>query len=396
MHHPYARPAISRPAQTYWVLTIILTIAACAVHISPASAQAPHATVLSHSQVYRSDKADPYDPTNDFGFNHAPSVTQLGDGRLLTAWFAGPFEASVHQVILGAYSSDNGQTWGEAAVLQDEPTRSDFDPAFISHGDQTLMFYSVGRWNRYPFVGLRDAEQREVGVDSYRLLARATHDSGATWAEGRRVLDETGWGCRSNGIVLANGDWVLPIYHFKPPYTASALISTDRGEHWTRHGEVRTPGEIGAAEPTIAAMPDGQVVMALRTYDGNLWLCRSNDNGRTWSEPSQTQMTATSSSHFLLNTTTGLLILIHNPSPPPARTSLSLRISSDAGASWGEPLEIDRVEPSKDEESFWSRQVCYPSAVELADGTVAVVWAKLDIGNRHQSGVIHAARVRIE
>ena len=67
-------------------------------------------TVVSRTTVHEHPHADPYDRANLYGFNHAPSVTTLTDGRLLAAWFSGPFEASVDQVILGAYSSDGGQT----------------------------------------------------------------------------------------------------------------------------------------------------------------------------------------------------------------------------------------------------------------------------------------------
>src|SRR5262245_49773027 len=83
------------------------------------AAQKP--ALLSESVVYKHPDEDPYDPQNRYGFNHAPSVTLLSDGRLLAAWFSGPFEAAVNQVILGCYSSDSGLSWGPAEVLNDFP-----------------------------------------------------------------------------------------------------------------------------------------------------------------------------------------------------------------------------------------------------------------------------------
>lgn len=108
--------------------------------------------VLDHSAVFFHPSSDPYARDNYRGFNHAPSVVLLPDGRLLTAWFSGPFEASVDQAILGSYSTDGGKSWERPVVLQDFLHLSDFDPAFIADGNKTLLFFSAGRENRYPPV----------------------------------------------------------------------------------------------------------------------------------------------------------------------------------------------------------------------------------------------------
>src|SRR5438093_5203436 len=126
-------------------------------------ARAPN--IISCSLIFRHPACDPYDRENRHGFNHAPSVTMLSDGRLLAAWFSAPFEASVQQVILASSSLDGGVSWTPAEVLQDSPRLSDFDPAFIADGRRTWFFFSAGRWIRWPF--LRD-EKNQVGVNSYR------------------------------------------------------------------------------------------------------------------------------------------------------------------------------------------------------------------------------------
>lgn len=103
---------------------------------SLASAQAAP-TLLEQSVVFDYGNADPYDRANLCGFNHAPSVTCLSDGRLMAAWFSGPYEGSVHQVILGTTSADGGKTWAKASIVCDVPRKSDFDPAFIADGPRT-------------------------------------------------------------------------------------------------------------------------------------------------------------------------------------------------------------------------------------------------------------------
>src|SRR5665213_457935 len=46
--------------------------------------------VLSHTVIFLHPSSDPYARDNYRGFNHAPSIVALPDGRLLTAWFSGP------------------------------------------------------------------------------------------------------------------------------------------------------------------------------------------------------------------------------------------------------------------------------------------------------------------
>ena len=97
--------------------------------------------VLSRSTVFEYPNTDPYDRGNRYGFSHAPSVTRLSDGRLMAAWFSGPFEASVHQVILASFSTDEGRTWSQAEVMQGTPRKSDFDPAFIATEKGMVPFF---------------------------------------------------------------------------------------------------------------------------------------------------------------------------------------------------------------------------------------------------------------
>ena len=342
--------------------------------------------IISEAMVFAHPSADPYDPNNHFGFNHAPSVVLLPDNRLLTVWFSAPFEASVNQLILGSFSSDSGKTWTPPGVMQDFPHKSDFDPAFIRDGHRVFFFFSAGRWNRYPPV--RDQED-EIGPKSFSTYMRYSDDSGKTWSDPLSVCPKHG--SRTNGIKLSTGELLLPMEDFVGR-DASVLKSADGGKTWKLVGKVTSPA--GADEPTIAELSSGAILMLLRTVDGNLWASRSGDRGETWSPAEKTGLTATPTSANLIRLRDGRLVLTHDENPH-YRTPLTVRASSDDGATWGKPLVLaETFIPSK-KDPIWSAQVTYPSATELPDGSLVIVWANIIIADSEQYGDIRAARVRV-
>jgi predicted neuraminidase len=199
-------------------------------------------------------------------------------------------------------------------------------------------------------------------------------------------------GCRTNGIRLSRGELLLPIYGFVGR-TAGVLKSTDQGKSWRRCGDIASPA--GADEPTIAELGPGTVLMYLRTKDGFIWKSVSKDKGETWSVSEKTNIVAGQASHNLLRLRDGRHVLTHDACKPPLRTPLTLRVSSDNTATWGEALTLaETTVPGKDDE-IWGRQVTYPSVVELSNNTLVVVWAVIVLGNRVQYGDIRSARVRV-
>jgi hypothetical protein len=358
-----------------------------------AGAEAAPVEVVSRAQVFKYDTAEPYDRQNLYGFNHAPSVVLMPDGRLLAAWFSGPYEAAVNQVILGSYSSDGGATWSGVQVLQDDPVRSDFDPAFIRAGERVYMCYSVGRWNKYPGYRPGPDEVAATGPESFTIQCRWTDDSGATWTDPLRVHDSTGWGCRSNGVQLETGALILPTHDFLK-WQSAALKSEDGGKTWIRSEPV-SPKSGGAAEPCIARCKSGELVMATRCRDGVMRFSRSSDRGASWTVPEPADIQAGDSSPSLISLTDGTLLLTYTASKPPYRTSLGVRTSRDEGRTWSEVFELASVKPAGEGEDFWSHSACYPSASELADGRVIVVWTQISMSPSWQGGVIESAVLKV-
>jgi len=361
--------------------------------------------IESRSIVFNYPQTDPYDRSNLYGFNHAPSVARLPDGRLLCVWFSGPHEASVHQVILAAFSSDQGRTWGKSFVLQDEARSSDFDPALLVDGQRTWFFYVYGRWNRYPFAqGLPKgssyigdnptahlSEREFIGNHSFHLYARYSDDSGKTWSKQRRIHDTAG--CRSNGIRLTSGELLLPTHDFANNWKESHVIrSADRGKKWSRVGSI--VNKAGVDEPTIAELRNGDVMMALRTNDGNLWTCTSGDKGATWSKPHRHEIQAGAASHNLFRISDGRVVLTHDECPVGKRTPLTMRVTQD-GRRWSQPLTIAKSLTPGDGNDYWGCQVTYPSVCELPEKVLVVVWSYINMSNTEQYGEIRSARVKV-
>lgn len=369
------------------------------------AASMPTLELESRSTVFVYPHRDPYDLSNRFGFSHAPSVATMPDGRLLCVWFAGPHEASVHQVILASFSSDQGRTWESAFVLQDQPRASDFDPALVVDGDRVWFFYVYGRWNRYPFMqgpvkgegyvgdgpDVQMSEKAFIGAESYHLYARYSDDSGKTWSKQRKIHESAG--CRSNGIKLTSGELLLPAHDFRNNWTESYVMkSDDHGKTWARAGKIVNPS--GVDEPTIAELKNGDVLIALRTGDSHLWTCRSSDKGETWAEPFKHDMLAGAASHNLFRTSGGHVVLTHDECKAGSRTPLAMRATLD-GKTWGPPLELaESLTPLKGND-YWGCQVTYPSVCEVPGNVLVVVWARINMSNTEQYGEIHAARIKV-
>ncbi len=345
--------------------------------------------LLSRSVIFNYPETDPYDPTNRYGYNHAPSIVTLANGDLLCAWFSGPYEAAVNQVILASRSRDHGLTWEKAYVLNRTVHQSDFDPAFIADADRTWIFFTNGRWDKYPL--LKHELEGAVGIASYHTNCMLTFDSGLTWTDPFQFPDT--FFCRSNGIRLSSGELLLPVYKVRPTGKdgeAYAFRSIDGGKHWAMGNGIWS--SAGADEPSIAEVSGGRVIMILRTVDGLLWRCYSSDKGQTWSQPIKSDIPAAWSSHNIFRLRDGRLALTHSPCPAKFRTPLTIRISDDDGQTWGHPLLLAQVSPPP---LAREHQVTYPSVTQLSDDTLVVVWAEIVLNDNQQYGNIWSARVSV-
>ncbi len=252
--------------------------------------------VLEHVELYR-------DPDRFCG---NPNLTRLRNGKLLLGFrwaggsLRGDWDPSLRPVEM------MGDTVEELARAQ---------PRVIHDADSTLTPYSkqlsdgsllcaVNRWcvvseeeaARYPDRG---REEKNTGVKALLapiLILRST-DRAETWEPISEIAlsDQFGPGCGFRGrmVELYDGRVLFAVWgRQRPPAKAATsvlVLSTDRGETWETVSNIADDptAEIGFNETTLLRTLRGDLVAFLRTSgaDGQIFTARSNDNGLTWSAP---------------------------------------------------------------------------------------------------------------
>jgi hypothetical protein len=222
-------------------------------------------------------------------------------------------------------SLDGGQTWTPPNVVADSD-RDDRNPALgvARSGTLILAYHCQGN---YDAAGnyLRNDQQVPTRV---AVMITRSHDNGLTWEPPFPLeLADLRHGSPFGKIVtLADGRLLLPIYH---PTGSYVVRSADDGITW---GE---PTRIAAGknETALVALPNGDLVAALRGEDGEqaLHIAHSQDGGATWSAPVQlTGLRQHPADMVVLHD--GSLLLTYGNRTPPYR--IEGRISWDGGHAW--------------------------------------------------------------
>jgi hypothetical protein len=281
-------------------------------------------------------------------------------------------------------SRDGGRTWQEQGRMQMEWRLS----GMISDGGITFLRLQDGR---LAFLAHRHVEGLHGGGLPVISFSR---DDGQTWTPARTIGDplaapkpggggEGVWYVMNDRMIqMASGRLVVPVSHM-PQGTGTyegdrnlglCFLSDDAGVTWQRS---RKPADLadarGMAEPCVAELADGRLLMLARTGSGCNYASFSSDGGDTWSQPEPTTQIAACSSLTLKTLPDGRLIVFYNHTKPLGvgaffpRTPLCYSVSADGGRTWGEPVIVDDAGAEK-----LDRQNIYPSICFTGEGMVVV------------------------
>ncbi|MEU4964388.1 sialidase family protein [Streptomyces smyrnaeus] len=330
-----------------------------------------------------------------------PAVVRAPDGALL-AFAEGRVDSAQDSGAIDIVlkrSTDGGRHWGPLSVVARYSDEDDTDPVKGTAGNPAPVTLADGRVLLVFVRSAADAtEERirrgEVGAaEGRRVWVQHSEDAGLTWSAPREITATTKqtdwrWYATTPGhaLQLGSGRVLVPANHSTPPTAPGDdgtegryngghdLLSDDDGATW-RIGYVddNPDGWVNVNETTAAELPDGTVYFNTRNDSdapAHRADARSTDGGETLTAPfsPRPELTTPVVQGSVLHLRDPDVLLFSAPSDPATRHRMSVRASTDGGATWREAHTVDE------------RRAAYSDLVRVDEETVGLLYETGDAG----------------
>ena len=278
-----------------------------------------------------------------------PVLLHLGGQRLGAVIRAGATHVGIGGRLDWIHSEDGGRTWSKPTVVADSKFDDRNPAALVTRDGRIIVLYAEN--NAYNEKG-----DYNLKYGHFSLFQTESADGGRTWSPKRPIVfegypDSSVYG---QGITLANGDLLVPWYWKGGGF----LRSTDGGRTWQPPKVIASCSEVAFVETA-----PGRLLAIARSHEASL-LLRSADNGETWSKP-EPLMPKGIHPATIVKLADGRLFAAFGHRIRPY--GIKVAISHDHGRTWNPRHSAFISWDSGNTDSG------YPSAVQLADGSVAVI-----------------------
>ncbi len=316
-----------------------------------------------------------------------PDVKRLPDGRLLCVFRDASFPKRVRHIerdarIVASISGDHGRTWSPPRVVYDDPAcQNDPSIAVLADGRIALSFFNwVGvtaeHVEKHKPPHARRVDHGDWGDFAvpggvYLLWGRTGAD--LQWQEKPTHVNGTADRLRATSssiLITSRGTLLLPTYGARPPEKpvdrAFVHRSTDAGETWSDEILIAADLKIAMREPALVETRDHDIIAMMRTADADdhLYMVRSEDDGRTWSQPQRTPLIGHPAGFQLLPDDRVLIVYGYRHDPFGVRAC----VSDDAGRTWNRDREFIVTDRGA------HTDLGYPSACLTADNHLIVAY----------------------
>ena len=299
------------------------------------------------------------------------TITPNGDFLLLypDGGHYGSTGAKVNDMLVWR-SADKGKTWTGPKIA--------FDIDYNQHGFIPLTPHNSRRIYAFGTQPIPGMYTREHGLQENAPIGfRYSDDDGHTWSEVRiirpindpdfRGMSVTRMTETDSGVWLLGahtGDW-----SFKSVITRQYILrSEDQGKTWKVLPGPRNKGwatdEYGRMEEgRPISLGGGKVLLMTRTGEGHLWALRSNDDGKTWSDPKSTSLVHPNAPPMVFHLADGKTLIAFTHNNPGAkfgadRAEIWFATSTDGGETWSEPRFMFANALGEDFGNPWRDDTC--------------------------------------
>jgi len=329
--------------------------------------------------------------------NHAANLAALRSGDLLCTWFAGSAEGTGDVRIALSRLPRGEAQWTPPVWVSTDRTCSEQNPVLFPAPDGMLwLIHSAQRtrgctreeWQARVASGRAEGPYGMQWTSEIRR--RLSHDGGYTWGPTTTLFGKAGAFCRQPAVVLANDDWLLPMYysvrdhtHHGGDYTVMQITS-DGGQTWE---EYAVPGSRGRVQASVIEIEPGGLIAFFRSRAADrIYVSRSADAGRTWTVPERTALPNNNSSIQATRLTSGAIALAYNSYSasddpdatlwPRVRYPLTVALSEDEGSTWPYRRHVDAGDDFCGEANEQLNRCCaYPSILQRADGAIHIAYS---------------------
>lgn len=255
-----------------------------------------------------------------------PGVAITKNGRIFIGFYSGGVKEETGNFVLVLKSDDDGKTFSSPVTVV---YNKDGGRCF----DEVLWIDPLGRlWLFWGYMG-------KTGEGTYASVCENPDSDDLVWSEPKLI----GYDVMMNKpVVLSSGEWLFPIAVWEDSFRGYIEVPTSEREGKEKGAFVyksvdngKTFVKLGGTlatdrsfdEHMVVELDDGSLMMLIRTTYG-IAVSYSNDKGKTWSEPVDSNLKGPNSRFSITKLKSGRYLLI-NHYDYDGRNNLTALISED-------------------------------------------------------------------